>query len=243
MLEELQLTRTPIAEIMPPDQFHLARSHKWAEYQKILDFGKTINVSDDFSRDQAIEVGKLLQAASKEFTEFYKPVKKAFDDAKKPVLDAEKSDAAALDTVKSDLAAQVLKYQRAQEKIRQEQERAERERLAKEEEERRLLEAIELEALGLKEEAAQRLEEQAMAPAVIIAAGPKKVSGFVEREVWKATVENLSLLIKAVAAGKVPLLALTADQAWLNKQATDYGETLQFPGVSVKKEVTSHFRS
>lgn len=241
--EELQLTRTAPIEIMPPDQFHRARLAQWSEYQKILVFGAGIQVVDDATRDKATEVGRLLQTAGKELTEFYKPIKKSFDDAKKPILDLEKADAAAIDAVKSSLASQVLKYQTAQEKIRLEREREERAAAMRAEEERRLAEAIELEAMGLQEEAAQRLEEEALPPAVIVSSGPQKLAGFVAKTTFKAQVDSLPLLVQAVAAGKVAILALQADQAWLNKQAVGYGEGLQIPGVSVKQESSSHFRS
>lgn len=57
------------------------------------------------------------------------------------------------------------------------------------------------------------------------------------RESWKAEVIDFEALVKAVAKGKVPLMALKADTTWLNKQATSLRDELKYPGVkSVKKE-------
>lgn len=242
-LEELQLARVPKAEIMPAEQFDLQRTKLRADYAQVVEFGKKITVTDDDSLKEAVQIGKLLQAASKQLDGFYKPIKQAFDAAKSVVTDKEKLDVAELKTLKDSLAAQILAYQQAQEKIRQEELRLAQAAAAKLEEERRLQEAIELEAQGFKEEAAQVLDEVRLAPAVIVQAAPKKIAGSVTRTTWTAQVDDLGKLVKAVAAGVVPMLALTPNHSWLNTQATAYNEGLNFPGVSVKHDTKGHFRS
>lgn len=242
-LEELQLARVPQAEIMPPEQFDLLRSKLRADYTQVIAFGSKIVVVDEDSCKEAVQVGKLLQAATKQLDEFYKPVKRAFDAAKSVVTDKEKLDVAEVKTLKDALAEQILKFQQAQEKIRLEELRLAQAAAAKLEEERRLQEAIELEAQGFTEEATQVLDEVRLAPAVIVQAAPKKMAGSVTRTTWTAQVDDLGKLVKAVAAGVVPVLAVTPNQSWLNTQATAYNEGLNFPGVSVKHDTKGHFRS
>lgn len=242
-LEDIQLARVPQAELLPPDQFRLARAAKWAEYSQILEYGAGLKVTDLATRDKAAEVGRLLQTAGRELKDFYTPLKRAFDLAKQPVLDQEKADLAQLDEVKMALAGQVGRFQAELDRLHREEERIAREAARKAAEERQIAEALELEAAGFKEEAAERLDTPLMAPAVIVAAAPKKVAGFVERTTWKARVWDFPLLVKSVAQGQVSISALTADQSWLNTEAGKYGEGFNVPGVTAEKEVNSHFRS
>ena len=54
---------------------------------------------------------------------------------------------------------------------------------------------------------------------------------------WEAEVVDTMALVKAVAAKKVPIVALEPNMKFLNQQATSLHELLDFPGVKVK-EVT-----
>jgi hypothetical protein len=58
-----------------------------------------------------------------------------------------------------------------------------------------------------------------------------KIAGVPLIEYWSADVTDLMLLVQAVAAGRVPLAALQADQQFLDAQADAYGKTLSYPGV------------
>ena len=230
-------------EIVAASEFDIARQKLRADYLQVLEAGRKVKVTDEESSRTAAQLGKLLQASSKELDSLYKPHKQAIDKIKKAVLDMEKTDTNEIDVVKKDLAAQLLRYDEEQERIRQEQERLERAAALAAQEEARIQEALLLEQQGRLDEATQLLDEEPLSPPAIITAKGKSSSGAVRRESWKATVDNLMLLVKAVAAGKVPLLAVTADEGYLNRQATDYREGLNYPGVSVKREVSGHFRA
>lgn len=128
-------------------------------------------------------------------------------------------------------------YDAEQEAIRQAEQRRLQEEARKREEEARLQAAIEAEKEGAKEEAEQILEQPAYVPPVVLQkATPKVAGGPVFRTVWKHQVTDLMLLVKAVAAGQVPLAAIQANDVFLGQQARSLKDAMQIPGVKSYSE-------
>ena len=127
-------------------------------------------------------------------------------------------------------------YQDAEQKRqREEAARIEAEQKAAEEESR-LAEAEELEKAGEHEAAAQVLDEPIVtAPPPAPAASAPKVKGVSMRETWSAEVVDLLKLVKAVAAGTVPLAAVQANGKVLNEQARSLKAELRWPGIKVHR--------
>lgn len=119
-----------------------------------------------------------------------------------------------------------------------EQERVRRELQAKAEAEARkaaedavLAEAAELERNGNKA-AAESMMVAPVAPAPVFI--PKTTPGGYgqfTRRVWNAEVVDLLVLVKAVAAGQVPIQAIQADKVFLNAQARSLKGAMAYPGV------------
>ena len=65
---------------------------------------------------------------------------------------------------------------------------------------------------------------------------PPKAYGTYTRETWSAVVEDELALIQAVAAGIVPVRAITVNMAFLHQQARSWKADLNYPGVRAKKE-------
>lgn len=86
---------------------------------------------------------------------------------------------------------------------------------------------------ALKDEAKTIEKAPIMAASVPVRSSVPHVPGVSHSKTYEAEVFDLSALVKAVAAGKVPLNAIQADQSFLNKQAKALGETLTslYPGV------------
>jgi len=125
-------------------------------------------------------------------------------------------------------------YDREQERIRQEQERRLREIARKEEEDRQLEEALEAEQNGEQEEAEAILEEPAYVPPVVVPkTTPKLKEGPVYRPIWQYEVIDFLALVKAVASGKAPILALQANNVFLGQQARSLKDTMKISGVRV----------
>lgn len=80
--------------------------------------------------------------------------------------------------------------------------------------------------------AEQVLGEQINLPPAQIPAVPK-VEGTSAPKDWKAEVKDLKALVLAVAAGRVPMAAVVANEKFLNSQAKSLKSEMVYPGVRV----------
>jgi hypothetical protein len=139
---------------------------------------------------------------------------------------------------------QLLGYEAEQEELRREEQRkldliAARER---EDKERRAREAEE-KARAEREAGNARKADQLQAKADLLAEAsaavvapivqrePPRIAGIASRETWSAVVLDLKALVKAIAAGEVPTLAVLPNQPFLNTQARALKRELAYPGV------------
>ena len=60
---------------------------------------------------------------------------------------------------------------------------------------------------------------------------------------YSMEITNLAELVKAVAAGKAPVLAVVANEAWLNAKARLDKEAYSVPGTKLNRTEGTHFRS
>lgn len=206
---------------------------------------KAVTSAADY--EYAVDVAKRLAAGRKAAEAFYKPVKQLFDRLKARVLGAEDDD---LQTLERE-GKRVLKLATAWQQAQAERERAEREaherqerELAKrqrQEEVERLRRAAERVpdanvALAIETEAAQLAAAPIAEPKSTFQSAIPAVRGFTPARVtYSARCDDLMALARAVVAGTVPLDALQANQARLNKAAVDSKEALAWPGVTVLK--------
>lgn len=231
-------------EILGPESaFAVARSAKRKEWAPVVESAKTITITDKESHELAVGHGRLLQASQKEVEALFTDAKRRIDALKKPILQAEKDDIDVITKAKNELGAKVQAYTREQERIALEARRAAEAEARRAEEERRLAEAIAAEQAGEVAEAEQILNEVSLPMPAIVQAPEIKVSGQVQKQTYSAVVTDLRALVKAVAAGHVPIQALKADEVFLNSQARNFREGLSYPGVEVKSNTSTHFRS
>lgn len=99
-------------------------------------------------------------------------------------------------------------------------------------------EARRLAALATANEA--KVEEktavaQTVVPAIAVVE-PTKVSGIAMRETWSALVLDPNALVKAIAAGTVPMQAFEPNMKFLNNQAKALKKDLAYPGVRAVRE-------
>ncbi len=146
---------------------------------------------------------------------------------------------------KDTLAKKIRAWRSREEEQAKEEERRLTELAAKQEEERRLQDALSLEeeatrlkAMGheglaeeVKQEAETVLTEQTshIPPPIVQRNIPK--GGPSKRKYTKIEVTNLTLLIKAVASGTVPIQALKADESFIRNQAERLKSSFNYPGV------------
>lgn len=136
----------------------------------------------------------------------------------------------------------VLGYQVQQETVRRAAEAAAQEESRKEREK--------LEARAVRAAASGKVEKaealQVAAASVVtpmIATTTPRIAGLSTRVTYKATLVDKLELVKACAAGIVPLNALDVNMPFLNNQARQMKETLAYPGVKVEQETGLASRS
>ena len=131
----------------------------------------------------------------------------------------------------------LIEWYTEQERIRVVEEQRLQRIAEQEAEERRLQDALAAEESGDMEEAELILDEvPTYVPPPIVPKTATTGSGISLRGTWTFKVENLMQLVKAVAAGTVPLMALQANTTFLGQQARSMKDSLKYPGVAVWEE-------
>jgi len=210
--------------------------------------GLALTAAKDFkiaTSQQYVESGerlKSIKALAKKITETFDPHIKRAHEAHRSLVAEKNSHLAPLEEAERVIKRAVVTYQLAEEQKRRELEAKAQEEARKEREK--------LEARAAKAEASGKAEKaealQAAAAAVVtpmIAPSTPKVAGISMRTTYKATVIDKLELVKAVAAGTVPLNALDCNMPFLNNQARVMKETLAYPGVKVEQETGVASRS
>jgi hypothetical protein len=151
----------------------------------------------------------------------YKSVLGKFNEADKPLEDAER-------TVKSAIAV----WDAEQEHKRQELQRtAELAARKAEEEARKNAAAVAEDSGASEEEVAAIVEAPILAVAQPVAPTYQRTSGISRRSNWKAKVTDLHALVKAAAKDKSLLAYLEPNETALNNRAKADRQTLNIPGV------------
>lgn len=205
---------------------------------KLADAITDVTNPDDYQRAHELVGAVRARAAD---------IEKLFSDAAAPFNKAHK-------TITSARATHTSRAQRAEIRLfnlaqgwktnqeRQAAEERARQRRAVEQQQRevREAEAQQMEAQGAPEEAQQHREGPLPPPAApsqpeLVPAVPKDTGVTTQRR-WKARVTDIQKLAAAVGRGDVPVTALKADQAYLNKRATADKDLLNMPGVEAYYE-------
>lgn len=190
-----------------------------------------LGIQDEATFKQAAEYVVTLKGAIKKWDSIIGPM---CDAARKSWQEANALRSKVEDPLKNAIAniltPRMSSFRQAQERRRQ----AEEDRLAAEAKKRAEDEALEnaqeLHNAGFAKEA------EAMIAAPVAVATPvvpkaEKVAGLSERQIWSAEVVSKMGLVKAVAAGTVPLVALDANMPFLNSQAKSMKAEMHIPGV------------
>lgn len=214
------------------------------EYAQIIGESMKITVVDSQeSLEMANNIGRILQAGSKEGEAFFKPVKSQIDAIKKPILEHEKAFAGELDAAKRRLGVLITAYSLEQARKRNEAERQAREEAERQAREDQLVRAVNLATMGDEEAADALLDEPVLAaPVVIQSHSPVKMAGQVGKTTYSCEVFDVKALLKAVLEGKAPMQCFVLDQGWLNKKASLDKEGFNLPGCRLKTDRSTHFR-
>ena len=210
------------------------------EAQKALtvkDQASALTISDKATYEKAAELLLSIKDLRKEIDATFKPIREKAHAAWKETIAQQSRVETPLIEAEAIIKPRMSAFLQEEERKRKAEEDRLRILAEKAEEERRLAEAIQAEEDGDTEEAFAILDEvPAYIPPPIV---PKTVStggGIQLRESWSFRVENLSALVKAVAAGTVPLGAIQANTVFLGQQARSMKGELRYPGVVVWSE-------
>lgn len=132
---------------------------------------------------------------------------------------------------KNALRLDMKTFEDEQERIRRIEQARLEEEARKAAEEAALAQAVALEQNGHKAAAEAVIAVPVVAPAVYVPKTTPTGFGNATRRVWGAEVTDLMALVKAVAAGTVPIQAIEANSVFLNQQARALKSALQYPGV------------
>jgi len=218
-------------EVLPKEKVEYSDTVR-QEALTLSDQARSMEVTDQPSYDAAAEFLKSIKAMRKRVANFMDPLIGSIRDSLNKVLDKKKEVEAPLIQAELFLKDRLIAYAEIKkEKEREAQAKAEAE-FAKREDERKLREAIEAEKAGAKPKAVERiLTQPTTSPAPLVTPTLQQASGISVREVWSAEVTSFMQLVQAVAQGKVPILALTANTTFLNSQARSLKGTMNIPGV------------
>lgn len=243
--QTIDISRVVSPEILGPgSDYEKGRLAIKKDWQQVVEAAKAITVVDQQTAEQATEYGRLLQASTKVVEEYFKPIKKAIDELKKPVLEAEHADLDAINAQKLRLGIETTKYNAEREKIRQAAEQVAREAAEKQQREEALERAIELEQAGEAEQAEAVLEEVQHAPIVAFqATAAPRVRGQVTTTTYKCEVLDERKLIEAALKDRTLLAAIKIDTAWLDSKARLEKDAFSVPGCKLKKESGTHYRA
>lgn len=132
---------------------------------------------------------------------------------------------------KNTLRLGMKSYEDEQERIRRAEQARLEEEARKAAEEAALAQAVALEQNGHKSAAEAVIATPVVAPAVYVPKTTPAGFGNATRRTWGAEVTDIMALVKAVAAGTVPIQAIEANSVFLNQQARALKSALQYPGV------------
>ena len=198
-----------------------------------------IQTPEDY--EAAGEFGKLLKRKAAEVTGFFKPMKDSAYQAHKAVCDREKAMLTPLKNAEKIVKKTMGDYLMEQERIRREAEEAAR-RAAEEERERKLKEAMALEAAGDKEGAEAAVEEAVVmdeATGYSVPASVKpKVSGVSTSKDWEIT---------SIDTAKVPvnfsgMELRPVDQAAVIRLIRASKGSIAIPGIAYREVAKMNFR-
>ena len=198
-----------------------------------------IQTPEDY--DAAGEFGKLLKRKAAEVTGFFKPMKDSAYQAHKAVCDREKAMLTPLKNAEKIVKKTMGDYLMEQERIRREAEEAAR-RAAEEERERKLKEAMALEAAGDKEGAEAAVEEAVVmdeATGYSVPAPVKsRVSGVSTSKDWEIT--NIDTAKVPVNFSGMELRPV--DQAAVIRLIRASKGSIAIPGIAYREVAKMSFR-
>ena len=179
------------------------------------------------------EYYKLLADMEKQIKDFFKPHKENTWKAHKALVESENNELAKVVSLKNKLSSLMLTFQKAFELEQEKKRLAEQKALEEIEKKKNAEIAKELKAKGLADLAKEIKNREVN---VMVKKEELKSDNLSTRKTYKANVIDKMALIKAVAEGRIPIMAVDANMTFLNNQARMLKNELKYDGVEVVEE-------
>jgi len=202
----------------------------------IPEAAKALTISDDISLRIGNELLLSIKDIRKQIADTFDPLAKKAHDAHKAILEQKKKAEAPLIEAEGIVKPAISRYMAEVERKRREVEDRIRKEMEREAQERALAAAIEAEEAGAPEEEVQAIVEAPVFIPQPVAPPAPKLEGVSIRKVVKFEVTDLRALVKAIAAGQVPVEAVEPSTTVIRAQAQSLRGALRWPGVRVWEE-------
>lgn len=201
-----------------------------SESQKLLADAKSFQITTAHEYDLAGTDLKRIKDRMRELDAQRKELTRPLDAAKKKIMDFFRKPEQFLKDAESVYKRSMLSFQAEQQrKAREEQERLRR--LQQAEQERLAREAEALEQAGDHATANAIIEQAATMPEAIVPVEQVKVDGVKTRTTWTAELIDKQAVIKAVAEGEIPMVALEVNMTFFRQQAVSLKDAFNYPGI------------
>lgn len=192
----------------------------------------SLTVTDQASYDVAQAYNKQAYQGRKSFHEWFDPIDDASKKQRQAVIAQGKLVEDPYDYIIKTTGSKCAAWIRAEQAKADEARREAEAKARREAEEQRIKEAEALESAGMTAAAEAALDAPITISKVEVYA-PAKDEGVSYRDVWSAECVDLMSLVKAVAAGTVPVYFLQANDTALGQWARTSKGTDSIPGVKV----------
>jgi len=202
-----------------------SRALTWPEQATAL----TITDADSYAHaaDQLLVIKELR----KEIAETFGPIIKKAHEAHQEALGQRRKVEEPLEVAERTIKGTMGAWQREQERLQRIAQAEAEAEARRQEDERRQAEALALEEAGETAAAERVIEAPVFTPPPVVRSAAPAVSGIQVKKTWKAQLTDTMALVKAVAAGQVPLAILEVKQGALDAAARQWKSQLQWPGV------------
>ena len=201
----------------------------------IPDAAKKLAIMDDVSLSIGNQLLLSIKDIRKQISDTFDPLAKKAHEAHKAIIEQKKKAEAPLVEAEGIIKPAISRYMAEAERKRREEEERIRKEMEKRAEEEALAAAIEAEDAGDLAEAEAIINTPVFVPHVS-APPPPKLEGISIRNIIKFEVTDLRALVKAVAAGQVPIEAIKPNDVVIGAQARSLRLSLHWPGVRVWAE-------
>ena len=197
---------------------------------------KELVIRDDESLRHGNEILLTIKGLRKKIQDTFGPICQAAFTAHKTAVKAQKDAEAPLVEAEIIIKPGISRYMAELDRKRREEEDRQRKEAEKIAQDQALADAIEAEDAGASKEEVDAIVEAPRYVPPPVTLPPPKLEGVSIRKIVKFEVVDMKALVKAIAAGQVPVEAVLPNNVVIGAQARSLKMALRWPGIRVYEE-------